>query len=86
MAHKGFKVIDSDMHLIEPCDLWQTYMDDKYKEFAPVGVNNTAWNQDPRVHPRLFGVVTSGKAANHASRRQVRLVLRSDRTYEGSRP
>ena len=61
MAHKGFKVIDSDMHLIEPCDLWQTYMDDKYKEFAPVGVNNTAWNQDPRVHPRLFGVVTSGK-------------------------
>ena len=30
MSHSGFKVIDSDMHIIEPADLWQRYMDRKF--------------------------------------------------------
>jgi predicted TIM-barrel fold metal-dependent hydrolase len=38
MAHNGFKVLDSDMHCMEPPDLWERYLDDVYKPFAPRGL------------------------------------------------
>jgi uncharacterized protein len=38
MAHNGFKVLDSDMHCMEPADLWERYIDDVYKPFAPRGL------------------------------------------------
>jgi len=41
MAHGGFKVIDSDMHVIEPPDLWQRYIDPAFKPIAPYGTNST---------------------------------------------
>ena len=31
MAKNGFKVMDSDMHIIEPADLWERYMDPAYR-------------------------------------------------------
>ena len=33
--YKGYKVIDADSHMIEPDDLWERYMDSKYKAYAP---------------------------------------------------
>jgi hypothetical protein len=27
----NFKILDSDMHLMEPVDLWERYIDAKYK-------------------------------------------------------
>ena len=38
MAHNGFKVLDSDMHCMEPADLWERYIDPAYKPFAPRGL------------------------------------------------
>ena len=35
MAKNGFKVLDSDMHVIEPKDLWQRYIDPAFKDRAP---------------------------------------------------
>ncbi|MCH8086905.1 MAG: amidohydrolase [Chloroflexi bacterium] len=37
MSKNGFKVMDSDMHVYEPWDLWLNYIDPEYKERAPVG-------------------------------------------------
>ena len=37
MAKHGFKVFDSDMHLVEPVDLWERYIDPAYKDRAPKG-------------------------------------------------
>jgi predicted TIM-barrel fold metal-dependent hydrolase len=31
----GFKIIDSDMHIMEPLDLWEKYIDPRFKERAP---------------------------------------------------
>ena len=31
----GFKIIDSDMHIMEPLDLWERYIDSRFKERAP---------------------------------------------------
>ena len=35
----GFKAMDSDMHVMEPCDLWQKYIAKKYLDRAPIGTN-----------------------------------------------
>ena len=37
MAKNGFKVFDSDMHIMEPPDLWQRYIDKEFLDQAPRG-------------------------------------------------
>ncbi len=36
----GFKVLDSDMHILEPADLWQRYIDSRFKHLAPIGTTD----------------------------------------------
>jgi hypothetical protein len=38
MAHGKFKVLDSDIHIIEPPDLWTRYIDPAFRDRAPVGL------------------------------------------------
>ncbi len=38
MAKNGFRVFDSDMHIMEPPDLWQRYIAPEFREIAPRGV------------------------------------------------
>jgi predicted TIM-barrel fold metal-dependent hydrolase len=40
MAKHGFKVFDSDMHIMEPPDLWQRFIAPEYRSMAPVGVTS----------------------------------------------
>jgi uncharacterized protein len=40
MARHGFKVFDSDMHVMEPPDLWQRYIDPAFRSQAPRGVTS----------------------------------------------
>src|SRR4029450_592762 len=40
MAKNGFKVLDSDMHILEPPDLWQRFIDSKFKDYAPRGTTD----------------------------------------------
>ena len=37
MAKHGFKVFDSDMHIMEPPDLWERYIAREFKSEAPRG-------------------------------------------------
>jgi predicted TIM-barrel fold metal-dependent hydrolase len=37
MAKGGFRVFDSDMHIMEPPDLWPRYIDPEFKDIAPRG-------------------------------------------------
>lgn len=39
MTPNGFKVLDSDLHVIEPADLWLRYIEPKYRDQAPLGTN-----------------------------------------------
>jgi predicted TIM-barrel fold metal-dependent hydrolase len=52
MAKNGFKAMDSDMHVLEPCDLWQRYIDPKFANRAPVGLSR---------HKRDLGIQVEGK-------------------------
>ena len=57
---QGFKVMDSDMHIIEPPDLWQRYIEPEFKDQAPrgttksvadlgmVGPDGTPWGRNPK--------------------------------------
>ena len=38
MAYQSFKVLDSDIHIIEPPDLWQRYIDPEFRDRAPYGL------------------------------------------------
>ena len=42
MARNGFKAMDCDMHVFEPADMWQRYIDPKFADRAPVGTGETA--------------------------------------------
>ena len=47
MAENGLKMLDSDMHAIEPADLWQHYIDPAFKDRTPRGF--TRWPRDMLV-------------------------------------
>ena len=38
----GFKILDSDMHLREPANLWDKYMEPEWRERAPKILSSTA--------------------------------------------
>src|SRR5881296_2557335 len=38
MAHGTFKVLDSDIHIIEPPDVWTRYIDPAFRDRAPIGL------------------------------------------------
>ena len=40
MAKNGFKFIDPDLHVFEPADLWQRYIEPRYRDSAPVGLSS----------------------------------------------
>jgi uncharacterized protein len=37
VAKNGFRILDSDMHVMEPPDLWQEYTDPEFRDCAPIG-------------------------------------------------
>src|SRR5213595_2144048 len=39
---QGFRVLDSDLHTMEPDGLWEKYLDEPFKKFAPQFIRGTA--------------------------------------------
>jgi predicted TIM-barrel fold metal-dependent hydrolase len=58
MAKNSFKILDSDMHLMEPVDLWERYMDSKFRNQAPRGLTSVNVRDLRMAHPdgRLWGL------------------------------
>jgi predicted TIM-barrel fold metal-dependent hydrolase len=56
MAKNGLKLMDSDMHIIEPPDLWERYIDPAFKDRAPRGwpghENPSVLEVAGRVYPK----------------------------------
>ena len=56
MAKAGFRIIDSDLHLMEPPDLYEKYLDTAYRDRAPTPTSNRAghyagWMLEERLIP-----------------------------------
>jgi uncharacterized protein len=58
MVGNKFKILDSDMHLMEPVDLWQRYIDSPFKGEAPRGLTSVNVRDLRMAHPdgRLWGL------------------------------
>ena len=56
MAKRGFKVMDSDMHVFEPADLWQRYIDPEFADRAPVGLNRSFRDLGIKVEGKVLPI------------------------------
>ena len=54
----GLRVADCDMHIFEPPDLWQRYIDPAYRHAAPVGL--TEMRRDMRVKVKSHIILRMG--------------------------
>ncbi len=59
MTTNGLRVADSDMHVLEPPDLWQRYIDPAFRHAAPVGL--TELPRDMRVKVKSHIVLRLGR-------------------------
>jgi predicted TIM-barrel fold metal-dependent hydrolase len=58
VAKNGFKAIDSDLHVLEPADLWERYIEPRFKDRAPRGLTDVR---------RGLGVMVEGQVIGHAA-------------------
>src|SRR4030088_1023597 len=58
MGVNGWRVADSDMHLMEPADLWTRYIDPAWRHAAPVGLNEL--HRDMRVRVKNHNLTRTG--------------------------
>ena len=59
MAKGGFKVMDSDIHVDEPHDLWDRYLEPRFRDRAPKftaidGSHTNGWQFEGKVFPAFF--------------------------------
>ncbi len=54
MAYRGMPIADSDMHVMEPPDLWQRYIDPAFRHAAPVGLAEMQRDMRVRVKSRVL--------------------------------
>jgi predicted TIM-barrel fold metal-dependent hydrolase len=54
MAKNGFKAMDSDLHVMEPPDLWQRYIDKAYADRAPIGLTRHTRDLGMQVEGRIL--------------------------------
>src|SRR5262249_1397267 len=66
--HQQFKVLDSDIHIIEPPDLWQRYIDAEFRDQAPYGLTEDAGDLRLAFDGKPWGRVAG--AADASRRRQ----------------
>ena len=53
MAYQGLPIADSDMHVMEPPDLWQRYIDPAFRHAAPQGLSEMHRDMRVRVKSRV---------------------------------
>src|SRR5262249_22296442 len=73
MAKNGFRVMDSDLHTMEPDDLWERYLDAPFKKFAPKFERKA---QNPPNQPIIqVADVTIGEASQRPKEASVGIQL-----------
>ena len=48
MARNGYRIMDSDMHVFEPADMWVRHIDPRYRDRAPIGQGEQGVTLDGR--------------------------------------
>ena len=52
MAREGYLILDSDLHMMEPDDLWARYLDEPYRSSTrrvSLARSSKSWPRVPRI-------------------------------------
>src|SRR5215469_18448198 len=60
MAKNGFKLIDAEMHVMEPVDLWARYIDPEFKGRAPRRLDERRWDIRTIVEGEVMAQMPGG--------------------------
>ena len=60
MARNGFKLIDAEMHVMEPTDLWQRYIDPEFRTRAPRRLDERRWDIRTLVEGEVMAQMPGG--------------------------
>ena len=60
MAKNGFQMIDAEMHVMEPVDLWDRYIDPEFKARAPRRLNERRWDIRTIVEGEVMAAMPGG--------------------------
>jgi uncharacterized protein len=60
MAKNGFKLIDAEMHVMEPVDLWERYIDPEFATRAPRRLDERRWDIRTLVEGEIMAAMPGG--------------------------
>ena len=60
MAKNGLNMIDAEMHVMEPVDLWQRYIDPAFKDRAPRRLSERRWDIRTVVEGEIMAAMPGG--------------------------
>src|SRR5205807_7985175 len=60
MARNGFRLIDAEMHVMEPTDLWQRYIDPEFRDRAPRRLSERKWDIRTLVEGEIMAQIPGG--------------------------
>ena len=60
MAKNGFKIIDAELHVMEPVDMWDRYIDTEFKHRAPRRMAERLWDIRTVVEGEVMASMTGG--------------------------
>ena len=60
MAKNGFQMIDAEMHVMEPVDLWQRYIDPEFAKRAPRRFSELKWDIRTMVEGEVMAALPGG--------------------------
>src|SRR6266849_3832493 len=65
MAKNGFKMIDAEMHVMEPVDLWERYIEPEFKPRAPRRLSERRWDIRTVVEGEVMASMPGGDWPAH---------------------
>src|SRR5260370_42545303 len=57
---RAYNVVDADGHVLEPLDLWDHYMDPKYRDRAPRLIKDTDGKERRVIEEQVLGSAQAG--------------------------
>ena len=60
MSKRGYQMIDAEMHVMEPVDLWDKYIDAEFKDRAPRRLNERRWDIRTQVDGEILATLPGG--------------------------
>ena len=70
MAREGYFILDSDLHLMEPYDLWECYLEGPHKANPP---HFFAAHRRPEEEIKVVGMEVQGLRSQRTAARRARL-------------